>query len=147
MVESDIKFYKSSQADCDGGTITATEVGITNGALFQDVLGNQMGTTVYRKIFIRNANETGEIADSIRIFLSLLNTGDDEVFIALGTANDTTPPETWYKPTDNADALFVSKLEPDESQALWLKRVVPTIASAMDDDTFDLKVRWNEVGE
>lgn len=118
---TDLKLYRSSQTNSDGGTISATEiVSAVNNTLFPALGG---GAVVYRKIFIKNTHATATVPSPLLTFLAALPSSDQEkIEIAVGTSSDTTAPTTWYLPTTITAAISLGSLAPAASVALWLKQ-------------------------
>lgn len=91
IAQSDIKYYKSSNADSDGGTISATEV--TDASLenlFDNVTSEEAeaGLTDYRKLFVKNTHASLSWLNIVAWLRSLTSSADDELALGLGTSLD-----------------------------------------------------------
>lgn len=120
VTAANMKLYKSSNANSDGGTITATEItGNVDNELIPD-LGP--GTVIYRKIFLKNIDST-YTANNIMFYITNISTQYVVVDCAMGTSNDTTPPNTWYRSTNYETGIQIGALGPGASQGLWIRVV------------------------
>lgn len=91
ILETDLEFYKSSNTDSDGGTITATVIadGVLNN-LFPDVTAAEAtaGAIKYRKAFFKNNHAT--LTLSVAVFWRSIDTTSttEEIWVGLGTTDD-----------------------------------------------------------
>ena len=120
VAASDIKWYKSANGDSEGGTID------TNNEISDNVLNNLFadvgaGQIVYKKVFVKNTNGTYAANSPKLFFADFLTSQYVSLQMALGTADDTTPPTAWYEPTNIDQALQLNNLAPGDSQGIWLK--------------------------
>ena len=143
IAASDLKLYKSSSGSSEGGTITSTEItgGIDN-ELIPDVGSAQV---VYRKVFLKNTNSSDTAKNIVLYFGSPLNTNQCTIELALGAADDTIPPETWYSPQSYDTGIQIGSLAPGESQGIWIK--ITTVARTKSTGTggsvdFDMEIAF-----
>ena len=146
-----LKWYQCNEWEetaTHGGTIdTASEItDDTLNNVFDDVSDAERiaGDTDYRKIFFRNENADDYSGPKVWIETNTPAAGD-EVFIALGTADDVLSAATaydYYQPTSkaHADVLEPVTIGEDESFSIWIKRVVTAEADGYENNYFVLKV-------
>ncbi len=91
ITATDLEYYKSSGANSDGGTITATAItDATLENLFDNVSPDEAtaGATEFRKWFVKNNH--GSLSWQSVVFWRSADTtsAQDEISLGLGTAND-----------------------------------------------------------
>lgn len=148
IVQSEIKFYKSSDTNSTGGAISATEVtDNTLNNLFDDVSGDEAlaGAVEYRKIFIKNTNASLTWQNVKMWIQSLTTSSDDEIDISL-TSNETGSSatgdgQTYVRPTSkvHADVLNIGNLAAAATKAIWIRRTVTAGASASTSNAATIK--------
>lgn len=162
IVAGDIDFYLSggsSNTDPDaalGGDISNTQVvDNTLENLFSNITGVQhtAGRTVYRCIFVKNAN-VSDTAYSAKIYIDTNTPGTDSAanigldLTGKGTtadtiANETTAPDpaVSFSTADGyANALDLGDLAAGESYPVWCKLIISAGSTAQANDNFVLKV-------
>lgn len=146
---SHLEFYRSSQTNSDGGTISATA--IPNGQLdnlFASIpqASLSLGGTTYRKIFLKN-NHSENTVPNVYIWIdpNTLST-DDTLAIGLGSASDTSGAAITYStPTDKVSGLAVASLAPGAGQAIWIRRVVGVGASVYTNNQATIRVEGDDL--
>jgi hypothetical protein len=126
-----------------GGAMSSVEVVETLNGLFDDVSGaeSEAGDTEYRCVYY--INETGGTLENVHAYIQSDASGDDALAIALdlagedGTADtvadESTAPDpavTWDTGADYASGIDLGDLEDDHYYAIWVRRTVPSAASA-----------------
>jgi hypothetical protein len=95
IIASEIKWYQAeemSDATTNGGKMSATEApDLTKNAIFPDVPQSERtaGSTKYRKVFIKIANDDDLTFFDPKIFVENYTPGDDSIMIFAGTQTDT----------------------------------------------------------
>ena len=92
IITSDIKFYKSSVGESEGGSIdTASEItDATIENLFDNVTSDEAadGLTDYRKFFVKNTHASIEWANVFAWINSITPSEDSEISLGVGSAID-----------------------------------------------------------
>jgi len=147
-MDSNLKFYKSSDTDSIGGAITATEIvdDVLNN-LFDDVIGDESrtGLTDYRKVFVKNIGLLD--VTSIKLWIEVQTTSDDD-YIAIATgstvtgSNPTTDGQSYVTPSSESDpnVIVIGTLVPNAAQNIWIKRVVDPGAGIISNNLATLKI-------
>lgn len=124
---SDIGYYKSSNPDSDGGTISASIDDSTLNNVFPDITPKEASgkVVIYRKIFVKNNHPSLNWSD-VKFYRSYDPSSDyDQIYLGLGTATDTDGSHVTYYDVDTlGEGLDVGTLAPTATKALWMKRVV-----------------------
>jgi len=148
IVASDIQYFKSSQTNSDGGTISATQiVDATLNNLFPDTNGDQAatGNITYRKIFVKNNHGSLTLQVPL-VFIQMQADSDESISIALGTPTDTDGSALTYSvPLDRAQGLTFADLAPGTSQAIWIQRTTPSNAVAFPSSTAQIQVEGDSL--
>ncbi len=133
IVATDIQYFKSSQTNSDGGTISGTQiVDATLNNLWPDTTGDQAatGNITFRKIFVKNNHGTLTLTDPVTFILQQAD-DDEDIAIALGTPSDTDGSALTYSvPLDKSSGLTFPDLAPGASQGIWIRRTTPAAAAA-----------------
>lgn len=111
ILDTDLEYYKSSNTDSDGGTITATA--ITNAVLnnlFPDVTSAEAlaGAIKYRKCFVKNNHGTLTWQNVVYWRSADTTSTTEEIWIGLGTADDANGSNELSALTSNAQIELVS---------------------------------------
>lgn len=91
LVASQIAFYRSSNTDSDGGTISTTRIDdATLNNVFPDVTPDEAlaGASTYRKIFVKNLNGAINWQNASFWRGQATDSEDDEISIGIGTSAD-----------------------------------------------------------
>jgi len=148
IISSDIQWFKSIQADSDGGTISSNQIAdATLNNLFPDTTGDQSaaGNITYRKIFLKN-NHGSLTWQSVVFWISSQVDSDESFSVALGTSSDTDPEAPSYTtPLDKGSGLSIGDLAPAASQGIWIKRTTPAGATAFPNATGILKAEGDSL--
>ncbi len=153
VTANDLKFYKSSDTDSEGGVISAVEItdDIKNN-LFEDILGDEglAGETKYKKIFLKNTSASG--IDNVLVWLDADTPSlDDIVYISTSTSvtgsNATGDGQNYVAPSSSTDpnVLNIGTISAGSFVPLWLKRVVDPAPSAYDNNSVVIKISGNYV--
>ena len=162
IVSGDIDFHGSggaSAATIDlwlGGVQSNTQVtdNVDNN-LFEDVTGAEAssGNTDYKGIYVRNAHGSLTLQNAVIWIESNTTSGDTAVRIALDLAGknatmdtivdkdtEPSPVPTWSTAANKGAGLTLGDMAFSENFGIWVERVVSAAASAVNGDTFQLKV-------
>lgn len=149
ITQTQLKYFKSSASESDGGDISATEItdNILNN-LFDDVLGDDTisGLTTYKKIFVKNTNPDTILQDAKLWIEEFTDSEDDEIYISmcnnLTGSNATGDGQDYVQPGSqvHADVLDLGDIDPGDYVAVWIKRVVDSGAAAYDNNMCKLQV-------
>lgn len=162
ILTTDIDFFGSggtAEANPNnwlGGIISSTQVtDNTDNNLFDDVTGDEASTgdTEYRGIYVQNSHGSLTLQNTVIWIESNTTSGDTSVRIALDLAGlnatmDTiadestapAPAVTWSTAANKAAGLSLGNIPFGQNYGIWVERVVNAAASAVNADTFVLKV-------
>lgn len=94
IIQSEIKFYRSTTVNdgsTNGGRISASQISSGAAANLLDAVQNAervAGSTKYRKLFAKVANDADAVLVSARVFLDKYTLGDDIITFFPGTQRD-----------------------------------------------------------
>jgi hypothetical protein len=151
VTASNYKFYQATSwvyASTGGGTINTSGTITTNtlSNIFATVTNEQRlsGTTLYRKIFMKNEDATQFPAAKAYISASSPSTYS-QIWITSGTAGDFQSAATSYSfvqpySVGDASALSFGTVAIGDSATIWVKLVVASNSLGYDANTFTITV-------
>ena len=94
MLTTDIKIFKAANitdTPANGGRSSAIEYAANGAGIFPDIMPDERnaGATRFRKIFIKNCNNAGEVLANPKLFMKAPSPSGDIVTFARATATDT----------------------------------------------------------
>ena len=140
---SEIKYYKSSQNNSAGGTITNVEIPRTEVCTIFPQLSRmdlKFGSETYRKVFFKNTDPLLTLS-SPRFWILFQPTQGGEMAIGVGTPTDVNGlVPTYVSPTSKEAALTFPDLAPGEACAVWIRRITPANMAEFTSSAFQLAV-------
>jgi len=157
IASTDILFYYpavTAEGVGHGGTSTASVIGTTKNALFDDVSGAEAnaGTTDYRKLFIGLASgvSTQILSNCVIWIASTTPATNEEIQIITGTVldstfgtnvqSDVTGNTKWATPVAKSDGGTVGVVGSGTAVGIWLRRCVTSGAAGYADDACTIRI-------